>query len=267
MNPKVKMMLFKIMGTLAKVIAGLWIFFIALNYLIVPLTQSGLQLPELFGQLPLLSIHGLGIVLLFWLGSKLSAAAAATKVDLESRFIGYLELYEDIGIESLANRLEVDIDDVENLIAQMKAGGMLKNVAVDKEDSRILYGKKAKEYLEAKPVRPARPKPPTEKEPVKVAKPEHPEKQPTPPPPARPTPVKPPQAPASPSSSQVDDKLYNYVLSHKGSFTYSKASRELLIPIAELKESMQRLKKSGQVISYRKKNTSVAEAQEQPPAT
>lgn len=258
LNPKVRIALLKTIGTIVKVAAALWIFFVVLYYLVIPLTQLGAQLPDLFSQAPMLCVYGLGIALLFWSGSKMSAAAASGRADLEAKFIGYMELYEDIGLESLADKLEMDIPDVENLIAQMKASGALKNIAVSKETSRILYGKKAKEYLEATPTPTTRLGRVKEVGEVSTRKAESVKQEPKPLPPAKPAPVNPPLTVNGPSPQEIDDKLHSYVLSHKGGFSYSQASRELGMPITDLKDSMDRLKRNGRVISYRKAKATVS---------
>ena len=258
LNPKVRIALLKTMGSTAKIAGALWIFFVVLYYLVIPLTQDGAQLPELLNHAPMLSVYGLGIALLFWSGSKVSAASASARADLEARFIGYMELYEDIGLESLADKLEMDVVDIENLIAQMKASGVLKNIAVSKETSRILYGKKAKEYLEATPAPPTRLGQVKKVGEVKTGEGESAKPKSKPMPSSRPVEVEPPPDVNGPSPQEIDDKLYSYVLSHKGSFSYSQASRELDMSITDLKESMDRLKRNGRVISYRKAKATIS---------
>jgi len=255
LNPKAKIMLLKTMGMAIKILAVLWLFSLSLTQFIIPLTQQGAEPLDLFSQMPLISVYGLGIAFLYWLGSKLSAAAVSASADLEARFIGYMELYEDIGLGSLAEKLEMNAPDVENLIAKMKARGSLKDVAVSKETNKILYGKKAREYIEvsAKMVREAEKVKVVKEEPPKreLPKQEVPKREPRPPPQSTPAPETRPRA-NGPSTTEIDDKLHSYVLSQKGSFSYSQASRVLGIPIADLKEAMERLKKNGRVISYRK---------------
>jgi len=256
LNPKAKIMLLKIMGTALKVVAVLWLFSLSLTQFIIPLTQPGADPLDLFSQMPLISVYGLGIAVVYWLGSKISVASVSASTDLEARFIGYMELYEDIGLGSLAEKLEMGVNDVENLIAKMKARGALKDVAVSKETNKILYGKKAREYVEVAAKMAVR-----EAEKVRVVKEESPKqelprqevpkREPKLPPKAMPAAQKPLRA-NGPSTTEIDDKLHSYVLSHKGSFSYSQASRELGIPITDLKEAMERLKRNGRVISYRK---------------
>lgn len=47
---------------------------------------------------------------------------------------------------------------------------------------------------------------------------------------------------------QLDEKVYNYILEHKGTISLSKACTDLGIKLEELKESIERLKKAGKLI-------------------